>query len=124
MSHEAWYKHFGEDPEEKIGRYVEGIFDEKLLVILPRIYWAYIDWIEVNLKVDVVAFFKECETHPLGEDERHEVYQNTLYKNFLQCEKARLKRPEWLSAATQAEIDAFEERFSVTIDENELFKNM
>ncbi|MGH1466135.1 MAG: hypothetical protein ACRBBQ_12320 [Cognatishimia sp.] len=124
MAHEAWYKHYKDDPEEKIGRYLEGVFDEKVLVVLPRIHWAYVDWIAVNLKVDVPTFFKQCETHPLTEEERHEVYQNTLYKNYLQCEKAGLKRPPFLGAATKEEIEAFEERFSVKVDETELFRNV
>jgi len=116
--------YFEEDPEEKVGRYITGIFDEEVLVVMPRISWAYLDWLEQELNADVKAFFQQCEAVPLSEEERHEVYQNTVYKNFLQCEKAGLPRPAWCNPASQADFDDFEDRFSTAINEKDVLKRL
>ncbi|MDW3181647.1 hypothetical protein [Roseobacter sp.] len=122
MEKETWYKYFKEDPNEKIGRYISGVFDEKVLVVLPRVFWAYIDWMEVEHKADFTSFFKQCESVPLEEDERHEVYRNTVYKNFLQFEKAGLSRPEWCTPASQEDFENFEDMFSMKIDEKDVVR--
>ncbi|MEP1327058.1 hypothetical protein [Pseudophaeobacter sp.] len=105
MNYETWHKYFDEDPEEEIGRNVKGIFGEDLLVVLPRISWTYLDWLERNAKVDVQRFFRDCEalrTPDYGC--HHKVYQNTVYKNFLERERDGLARPEWCDPAPAMDL--------------------
>jgi hypothetical protein len=87
---------------------------------MPRSSWAYIDWVKLKLNGDMTEFFKECEAILMSEEERHDVYQNTVYKNYLECEMAGLPRPEWCTPATQEDIELFEERFSTIIKPNKV----
>lgn len=110
MKLNPWYKHFSEDPDEQVGRYVEGVFDEKVLIVMPRMYWAYLDWMETELRGDIVGFFKKCEAVRTPEHGHvGQAYQNAVYCNMMTREKKGLKRPDWLNAASKQEIQYFDD---------------
>jgi hypothetical protein len=105
MTEKTWWDYFDEDPREEIGRNVEGVFGEPVLVIMPRVFWAYLDWMETELKGDVRSFFIECEAvrSPV-----HgcitAAYQNAVYQNFLKRERKGLSRPPWCPALAPHEL--------------------
>ncbi len=108
MNYETWYQHFDEDPDEEIGRYVKGIFNKDVLVILPRVSWAYIDWMESELKGNVKEFFEGVDQVRTPEHGTiHQAYQNAIYFNFIQREKSGLSRPPWCGKATPEQLADF-----------------
>lgn len=110
MKTTRWYKYFKEHPEEQVGRYVDGVFEEKVLVVMPRAYWAYLDWMETELKGDITGFFKGVESLRTPEHgHTGQAYQNTVYSNMIEREKKGLKRPDWLDPATQDEIKYYDD---------------
>ena len=117
MASGNWHDYFDEDPEEEIGRYVKGFSEEDLLVVLPRISWAYADWMEKELKADMVGLFMTVDTlRTPDHGTRTNAFQNVIYKNYLECEKAGLPRPPWCAPATQEDFDQFEAEFSIKIE--------
>ncbi|WP_417261456.1 hypothetical protein [Celeribacter sp.] len=108
MQEKTWYDYFDEDPDEEIGRNIEGVFGEPSLVVLPRIYWAYVDWLNNETGGGIRDFFLKLESVPIPiEACRNEAYKNTIYYNYLKREKKNLSRPPWCPAAAPEDFDAF-----------------
>lgn len=106
MQEKTWYDYFDEDPSEEIGRFVQGLFGEDVNIIMPRISWAYLDWLETELGGDLKGFFLKCETIDIPQDEcRHEAYRNAVYYNYIKRESKKLARPPWCPPADPTEID-------------------
>ena len=104
MSYETWHKHFDEDPEEEIGRNVKGIFGEPMLVVMPRISWAYVDWLEQQ-GANVEEFFvKNQMTWTPEHGCRNIAFQNIVHKSFLVREKKGKPRPEWCDPAPAEDL--------------------
>lgn len=96
MQEKTWEDCFDEDPDEEIGRFVKGVFGEDVKVIMPRISWAYLDWLKEHQKANLEKFFSDCEAVALSENEnRNSAYQNTVYEIYLQREKDNLPQPDW-----------------------------
>jgi hypothetical protein len=113
MKSNLWYKHFSEDPDEQVGRYVEGVFDEKVLIVLPRSSWAYLDWMETELLGDVVGFFKKVEAVRTPENgDATNAYMNAIYFNYFERERKGLSRPEWLNPISKEDMLVFEDRLT------------
>ena len=105
MTEKTWYDYFDEDPDEEIGRNVEGIFGETILIVMPRVSWAYLDWMETELGGNIKGFIHRCETIYIPEDEcRHEAYKMAVYYNYIKRESKKLSRPPWCPAADPDDI--------------------
>jgi len=105
MQEKTWYDYFDEDPYEQIGRFVKGAFGEDISVIMPRISWAYLDWLEQNEKISLRLFFEDVEkVRTENHGNMHEVYQATIHHNFLKREKEKLPRPEWCEPAEPEDL--------------------
>jgi hypothetical protein len=105
MNQETWWDYFDEDPNEEIGRQVVGLFDEPITIAMPRISWAYLDWMKSELGGDLKGFFQKCETIAIPHDEcRNEAHRNAVYYNYIKRESKGLSRPPWCRAATKNEI--------------------
>jgi hypothetical protein len=105
MTEKTWFDYFDEDPLEEVGRMVEGVFGEPVLIVIPRSSWAYLDWMETELQGDIKSFFIECEAaRTPAHGNSTQAYQNAVYQNFLKCEKKGLPRPEWCNPAAAHEL--------------------
>jgi len=109
MNLETWYKHFDEDPSEELGRNVKGIFGEPMLIVLPRITWAWLDWMESENSANVEEFFiRNQETWTPEHGCRHKAFHQVVHKSFLAREKKGLSRPDWCDPAPPEELLDFE----------------
>ncbi|KPD13152.1 hypothetical protein [Phaeobacter sp. 11ANDIMAR09] len=105
MSYETWHKHFDEDPDEEIGRYVTGAFGEPMLIVMPRISWAYVDWMESEHGTNVNAVFQKNQkmwTPEFGC--KNVAFRNLVHKSFLKMEKKEMGRPEWCDPASPEDL--------------------
>lgn len=105
MKEKTWHDYFNEEPDEEIGRFVKGVFDEPTLVILPRVSWAYVDWMKESQGCDVEEAFKKnliSWTPEYGC--RHNAFKNLVFKSFLKMEKRGLPRPEWCGPADPVDL--------------------
>lgn len=104
MIQKSWWDYFDEDPYEKVGRYVPDAFGKPMIVILARISWAYLDWLEEVEKCDISGFFQDNDRDRWEEDGTiHEVMEGAVRLSYLRREKLGYPRPEWCPPASPAE---------------------
>lgn len=97
---------FDEDPFERIGRYVNDGFGCRVIVHMPRISWAYLDWLEENVEgVDVRQFFIDNDVARLESDGCiHEWMEGAVRKAYLYRERNGCPRPEWCPPANPCDL--------------------
>lgn len=104
MIQKTWWDYFDEDPYEKTGRYVTGLFGHPVIVSLARISWAYLDWYVEQYGGDVGKFFRiNIEGHDPRECNVDEWMEGAVRLTYLGEEREGRPRPEWCPAANPAE---------------------
>ncbi|MEM6899087.1 MAG: hypothetical protein AAF583_04875 [Pseudomonadota bacterium] len=104
MNGETWWDYFDEDPYEKIGRQVPGAMGQPITVVMPRISWAYIDWLLAHDAIAVDQFFIDNDLALRSEYGAIDDWmEGAVRKAFLYREKHDALRPAWLPAALPAE---------------------
>lgn len=93
--------HFNEDPYERVGRYVEDGFGRQVIVHMPRVSWAYLDWIADNVEgADIRQFFIDNDLSRLPADGSiHDWMEGAVRKTYLLRERDGRPRPEWCPPA-------------------------
>lgn len=96
-----WWTYFDEDPYERIGRYVTDGFGQRVIVHMPRVSWAYLDWLEENTEgTDIPQFFIDNDIIRLENDGSiHDWMEGAVRTAYLRRERNGLPRPDWCPAA-------------------------
>lgn len=100
MNFETWWDKYDEDPFERIGRTLIGAMGQQISVHMPRMSWAYVDWLAEIEGCDMVGFFIDNDEVYLPEDGCfHEWMEGAVQTCFLRRERKRLPKPDWLRPA-------------------------
>jgi hypothetical protein len=89
-----WYDVSSEDPHEIIGRYVNNALGVREIVMMPRISWAYLDWLEEG-GAQIAEHIKACD-RKRGDIEFGDCLQTWTYWALQDRDRAGLPRPAWL----------------------------
>lgn len=109
MTEKTWWDYFDEDPNEPIGRQVEGMFGEKITVSINRLDWEYLDWIEKELGGKTKEFIKYVERVRRPNDgERNDIFAAAVRQIYLRFEKQGKPRPPWCAPANPLDFDELE----------------
>lgn len=104
MISKTWWDYFQDDPFERVGRLVEDAFQQPIVIHMPRISWAYLDWLADVERCDIQQFIVDNDLARLPEDgSLHDWIEGAVKKGFLSREKKGLPRPAWLPPALPAE---------------------
>ncbi|WP_424991314.1 hypothetical protein [Fluviibacterium sp. S390] len=97
--------HFNEDPYERLGRYVTDGFGCRAIVHMPRVSWAYLDWLEKVEGCDVAGFFIDNDLIRLESDGSiHDWMESAVRTAYLRRERKGLPRPEWCPPANPCDF--------------------
>ncbi|WP_306129707.1 hypothetical protein [Roseovarius sp. MMSF_3350] len=100
MESEKWWDYFDEEPYEKVGRKIKGVFEHEMTVCLARISWAYLDWLEENSGAKIWKFFIDNElAHRPDMTNFDDWMEQAVYGTFLRREKRGEPRPPWCPPA-------------------------
>ena len=104
MNFGTWWQEYGEDPFERVGRIVIGAMGQEITLHMPRVSWAYVDWLRDVEGCDMVQFFKANDEVYLPEDGCfHAWMEGAVRTCFLRRERKGLRKPSWLRPALPAE---------------------
>lgn len=56
-------KHTKSASSEPVGRTYKNAFGVDEIIVLPRNYWNYVDWLNTRLEVDIQDWIVECDKH-------------------------------------------------------------
>lgn len=105
MNSDPWWDYFDEDPLEKIGRLVPGAFGHPVTVVLARISWNYLAWLEDRYDGDIGKFFQINHRHyDPRECSFDDWMEGAIADTFVEYEKDGSPRPEWLRPAEPWEM--------------------
>lgn len=77
------------------GEYVKNAFGQDELVVLPEIYWRYMDWLVMVQGADLDPWVKQCDLH--REDKTlSENLMEWLYWDMMERQKNDEALPSWL----------------------------
>ena len=100
----SWWEYFDDDPYEKIGRFAPCAFGHPVVVELPRIAWAYLDWIdEMQGSDDGEFFIANDRIRDPSKETIHEAMESAVGTLYLRRERAGSPRPEWCPPADPAD---------------------
>lgn len=98
--HEDWWDYFDVDPYEVLGRQMTGLFGEPITIRLDRISWAYLDWLNSELKGDIKRFVRDVERALRPEHgDRDTAYAGAVHNVYLRYERDGKRRPPWCPPA-------------------------
>lgn len=93
----SWYDISDEDPYELVGRFIENSLGIPEIVTIPRINWAYFDWLQYDQGRDLRAWVKKCDLTRLNSTETFsEILRDSLYEAYVYREELGDPRPPWL----------------------------
>jgi hypothetical protein len=105
MNFGTWWEEYGEDPFERVGRIMVGAMGQELSIHMPRMSWAYVDWLAEVEGCDMVGFFKDNDEIYLPSDGCfHDWMEGAVRTGFLRREHKGLPRPNWLRPALPEEM--------------------
>jgi len=101
MNFGTWWSEYDDDPFEHIGRTIIGAMGQEMQVVMPRMTWAYIDWLVDVEGCDVEQFFKDADAiyNPAIDGNYSYMMECGINTAFLRRERKGLSRPGWLRAA-------------------------
>ncbi len=82
-----------------IGRFVKNAFDMDERVVLPAIYWRYVDWVVETHDEDMVAWIKRCDEYREDKTLSHNLME-WLYWDMCQRVKDDAPFPHFLDKPT------------------------
>lgn len=101
----TWWQEFDDDPFVRVGRIVIGAMAQEIPVHMPRMSWAYVDWLAKVEGCDMVQFFKDNDAIYLPEDGCfHDCMESAVRQSFLRRERKGLPKPDWLRPAHPQEL--------------------
>lgn len=96
----TWWDKYSEDPFERVGRTVVGAMGQSLTIHMPRMSWAYVDWLSEVEGCDMVQFFKDNDEAYLPNEGCFQDWMEGAVRTcFLRRSKKGLPQPDWLRAA-------------------------
>lgn len=104
MRSKTWWDYFEDDPFEPIGRMVIGAFGQRIVIRMPRISWAYLDWLAEIEGSDIAQFFIDNDYARTAQDGSIDDWmEGAVRTGFLRREQKGYARPAWLQPAHPAE---------------------
>ena len=101
MNFGTWWNEYDDDPFEHIGRVIIGAMGQEMHVVMPRMSWAYVDWLVETEGRNMVQFFKDNDAvyNPAIDGCYNYWMEGAVRTAFLRRERRGLPRPHWLRAA-------------------------
>ena len=99
MNFGTWWEEHEDDPFEKVVRIITGAMGQH--VVMPRMSWAYVDWLVETEDRDMVQFFKDNDAiySPAIDGCYNYWMEGAVRTAFLRRERNGMPRPGWLRAA-------------------------
>ncbi|MEE4208685.1 MAG: hypothetical protein V2I43_05415 [Parvularcula sp.] len=96
MGYATWWDYFDEDPYERVGRYVPGTFGEPVIAAIPRISWAYLDWVVETFGYELDEWWREVHADWRPSDGTQDDWREWMVRHeYLHRARHGLAHPPW-----------------------------